>query len=101
MIRGVHWPASPGGMGSLAARHVSGPFESAIPMSKSIGLVLLPDAEVDHQIIHAVVDCVRRQPSLVLATHGGAPEVPWDELGGFRGDGFAENHRKPPLPPSC
>jgi len=57
-------------------------------MLKQIGLVLLPNEQSHRQVIEAVLDYVRRQPSLAVATHGGAPYLPWDQLTGFGGDGL-------------
>jgi len=82
------WWASAGHVVSLIAHKYLRTAQSAITMSKLIGLVLLPHVQSHRRVIQAVVDYVRREPTLALATHGGAPYLPWDELGGFRGDGL-------------
>ena len=56
-------------------------------MPELICLNLLPDEDYRLAVIHGVVDYVRREPSLRLATFGGVPYVPWDELGKFGGAG--------------
>ncbi|MDC0936152.1 substrate-binding domain-containing protein, partial [Pirellulales bacterium] len=49
---------------------------------------MLPDEDFRLQVIHGVLEYIRREPTLRLDTRGGVPYVPWDELKDFRGDGL-------------